>query len=41
VNKIKPNILVPDSMPIYGYIYDVKTSSLIEVCTTTTAGKEK
>ena len=25
--------LVPDDMPVYGYIYDVKTGKLIEVST--------
>jgi carbonic anhydrase len=30
---------VPDGIPIYGYIYDVKTGRLEEVAAATAAGK--
>jgi len=39
VIRIKSHPLVPADIPIYGYIYDVKTGSLIEVPTATDAGK--
>ena len=31
VNRIKSHSLVPADIPVYGYIYDVKTGKLIEV----------
>ena len=31
VSRIKSHPLVPDTIPVYGYIYDVKTGRLIEV----------
>ena len=31
VNRIKSHSLVPAEIPVYGYIYDVKTGKLIEV----------
>ena len=31
VTRIKSHPLVPDDIPVYGYIYDVKTGKLIEV----------
>ena len=31
VRKIRENPLVPKYIPIYGYIYDVKTGALVEV----------
>jgi carbonic anhydrase len=31
--------LVPKSIPIYGYIYDVKTGKLVEVAAATQAGR--
>ncbi len=39
VIRIKSNTMVPDDIPVYGYIYDVKTGSLIEVPEATEAGK--
>jgi carbonic anhydrase len=39
VQRIRSHPLVPKSIPIYGYIYDVKTGRLIEVPTATAAGK--
>jgi carbonic anhydrase len=38
VARIKNSPLVPKSIPIYGYIYDVKTGLLVEVPTATAAG---
>jgi carbonic anhydrase len=38
VARIKANPLVPKSIPVYGYIYDVKTGKLVEVPAATTAG---
>jgi carbonic anhydrase len=31
VARIKSHPLVPKSIPVYGYIYDVKSGKLIEV----------
>jgi carbonic anhydrase len=31
VSRIKSHALVPSDIPVYGYIYDVKTGKLIEV----------
>lgn len=39
VVRIKTHPLVPDDIPVYGYIYDVKTGSLIEVAEATEAGR--
>lgn len=39
VKRIRNNPLVPGDLPIYGYIYDVKTGKLIEVPEATLAGK--
>jgi len=39
VTRIRNHPLVPRSIPIYGYIYDVKTGKLIEVEGATQAGK--
>lgn len=39
VKRIKANSLVPANIPVYGYVYDVKTGSLIEVPEATEAGK--
>jgi len=39
VIRIKSHPLVPDDIPVYGYIYDVKSGELIEVPSATTAGK--
>lgn len=39
VRRIRTHPLVPKSIPIYGYIYDVKTGSLIEVPEATKIGK--
>jgi carbonic anhydrase len=39
VQRIRAHPLVPKTIPIYGYIYDVKTGRLIEVQEATAAGK--
>ena len=38
VARIRNHPLVPSSIPIYGYLYDVKTGRLIEVPEATKAG---
>jgi carbonic anhydrase len=39
VLRIRNHPLVPRSIPIYGYVYDVKSGKLIEVEAATKAGK--
>jgi carbonic anhydrase len=39
VSRIRSHPLVPRDIPIYGYIYDVKSGKLVEVAEATTAGK--
>ena len=39
VERIRRHALVPKNIPIYGYIYDVKSGLLIEVPSATAAGK--
>ncbi|WP_433971156.1 beta-class carbonic anhydrase [Tunturiibacter lichenicola] len=39
VTRIRTSPLVPKSIPIYGYIYDVKSGRLIEVPAATEAGR--
>ncbi len=39
VQRIKNHPLVPKYIPVYGYIYDVKTGKLIEIPEATQAGK--
>ncbi len=39
VQRIRTHPLVPRSIPIYGYIYDVKTGRLVEVPEATEIGK--
>lgn len=39
VQRIRNHPLVPDDIPIYGYIYDVKSGKLIEVPEATRIGK--
>ena len=39
VTRIRSHPLVPPSIPIYGYIYDVKTGRLIELPEATEAGR--
>lgn len=39
VKRIKAHPLVPDNVPVYGYIYDCKTGQLVEVPEATAAGK--
>jgi carbonic anhydrase len=39
VGRIRAHPLVPSGIPIYGYIYDVKTGRLVEVPDATAAGK--
>ena len=41
VRKIRNHPLVPKRIPIYGYIYDVKTGKLVEVSGATEAGRAK
>ncbi len=41
VQRIRNHPLVPNDIPIYGYIYDVKSGKLIEVPQATEAGKVK
>jgi carbonic anhydrase len=39
VRKIRDHPLVPARIPVYGYVYDVKTGRLNEVARATTAGR--
>ena len=39
VRRIRTHPLVPNDIPIYGYIYDVKSGKFVEVPEATTAGK--
>ena len=39
VRRIRDHPLVPDSIPIYGYVYDVRTGRLNEVAEATIAGR--
>jgi carbonic anhydrase len=39
VRRIRSHKLVPGDVPVYGYVYDVKTGRLIEVPEATAAGK--
>jgi carbonic anhydrase len=39
VMRIRNHPLVPNDIPIFGYIYDVTTGKLVEVREATTAGK--
>jgi carbonic anhydrase len=39
VRRIKAHPLVPDYIPVYGYIYDCKTGRLVEVPEATAAGR--
>ena len=41
VKRIKDHTLVPQHIPVYGYIYDVKTGNLIEVPEATEIGRAK
>ena len=41
VRRIREHPLVPSNVPIYGYVYDVKTGRLNEVKAATEAGKAK
>ena len=41
VRRIRNHPLVPQEIPIYGYIYDVKTGRLTEVSEATEAGRAK
>lgn len=41
VARIRNHPLVPNDIPIYGYIYDVKTGKLIEIPEATQAGKAR
>ena len=39
VQKIRDSPLVPDTIPVYGYIYDVASGKLVEVPAATEAGR--
>lgn len=39
VKRIRSNSMVPSAIPIYGYIYDCKSGTLVEVPEATKAGK--
>jgi len=39
VTRIRNHPLVPEDIPIYGYIYDVKSGAIVEVPEATKAGK--
>jgi carbonic anhydrase len=39
VRRIRGHPLVPANIPIYGFVYDVKTGTLIEVAEATAAGR--
>ena len=39
VRRIRQHPLVPKSIPVYGYVYDVKTGKLVEVAAATAAGR--
>ena len=39
VSRIRAHPLVPSRIPIYGYVYDVKTGRLLEVADATAAGR--
>ena len=41
VERIRNHSLVPDDIPVYGYVYDCKTGKLIEVPEASDAGKAK
>jgi carbonic anhydrase len=41
VTRIRNHPLVPKDIPIYGYIYDVKTGRLVEVPEATAAGQAR
>lgn len=41
VTRIRNHPLVPNDIPIYGYIFDVKSGSLVEVEQATAAGKAR
>lgn len=41
VKRIRNHPLVPSDIPIYGYIYDVKTGKLVEITAATKAGAIK
>ena len=41
VQRIRNHPLVPDDIPVYGYIFDVKSGKLVEVVKATEAGQAK
>jgi carbonic anhydrase len=41
VQRIRSHPLVPGYIPIYGYVYDVRTGKLVEVPAATEAGRAK
>ncbi len=41
VERIKNHPLVPKSIPVYGYVYDVKTGRLVEIPEATKVGQAK
>jgi len=38
VTRIRNHPLVPNDIPVYGYIYDVKSGKLLEIAEATKAG---
>jgi carbonic anhydrase len=41
VERVRRHPLVPKNIPIYGYVYDVRTGALLEVPEATEAGSVK
>jgi len=41
VRRIRTHPLVPSRIPVYGYVYDVKTGKMVEVPEATAAGRAK
>jgi carbonic anhydrase len=41
VRRIREHPLVSKDIPIYGYIYDVRSGNLVEVTEATQAGKRR
>lgn len=39
VKRVRNHPLIPNNIPIYGYLYDVKTGKLVEVPEATEIGK--
>jgi carbonic anhydrase len=41
VERIRNHPLMPSSIPVYGYVYDVKSGRLIEIPEATAAGRAR